>query len=89
MKRGRPHAIPKAVRAAVLERDDYSCRVCGYYVGSGDLAQLHHKLKRSQGGQDTAENLITVDPICHADIEDNPKWAVEQGYSVQLGKVAA
>lgn len=59
--------IPPAVRAAVVARDEGTCRVCGTWVG--DEGALHHIEYRSQGGQHTVENLVTVHwmyaPRCH------------------------
>ena len=56
-----------AVRAAVLERDHSSCRICGCYLRA---PALHHIAYRSAGGADTELNLITLcwtpgTPDCH------------------------
>ena len=55
-----------AERFEVLERDGFSCRVCGRYTE----APPHHLVKRSQGGADIADNLITVCVECHRGIHD-------------------
>jgi hypothetical protein len=59
-------AVPAAVRAAVLERDGHSCRVCGSYAKE---PAVHHISYRSEGGLHVVENLVTVhwmyEPRCH------------------------
>jgi hypothetical protein len=57
-------AIPKDVRAAVDDRDQHHCRVCGKWLG--DQRALHHILyggdRQGMGGRRThdLDNLITV-----------------------------
>ena len=51
------------VREDVLDRDNYSCQLCGKN-GNGKL-HIHHILKRRQGGSDHYDNLITACPKCH------------------------
>lgn len=86
MRRRRQSGIPAKVRAAVLLRDDYSCRKCGRYVGAS--GELHHLLKRSQGGQHTEDNLVTLCHEHHGWAESHPLAAVAAGLGVQLRKVA-
>ena len=45
----------------VLLRDGWRCQTCG----AGTNLHVHHIQKRSQGGQDTNENLITLCAKCH------------------------
>ena len=45
----------------VLKRDDWQCLRCGSLK---DL-QIHHQIKRSQQGDDSLENLITLCAHCH------------------------
>ena len=45
----------------VLERDGWRCRKCGSLK---DL-QVHHQTKRSQQGDDTLRNLVTLCAYCH------------------------
>ncbi len=40
----------------VLERDGWRCQKCGSVK---DL-QIHHKIKRSQQGNDSLQNLVTL-----------------------------
>lgn len=59
-------SVTPAVRAEVLERDNYQCRVCGSTNG----VQLHHWVYRSLGGTHIPANLITVCFRCHRLIHD-------------------
>lgn len=55
------------VRGEILDRDDYSCQICGKSNGRLDV---HHIVPRRLGGQDTSDNLITVCNVgCHQKIE--------------------
>jgi hypothetical protein len=59
--------IPDAIRLAVLDRDNWSCVLCG--TGGENRVQLHHwRSFRSHGGPHIPENLVTVCFRCHEDI---------------------
>jgi len=45
----------------VLERDGWRCQKCG----SLENLQVHHKIKRSQRGNGSLENLVTLCAYCH------------------------
>jgi 5-methylcytosine-specific restriction endonuclease McrA len=45
----------------VLERDGWRCRKCG----SLEDLQVHHKIRRSQQGNDSLDNLVTLCAYCH------------------------
>jgi 5-methylcytosine-specific restriction endonuclease McrA len=49
------------LRLYVLQRDAWRCQICG----SGQNLEVHHKNFRSQLGDDSEENLITLCTICH------------------------
>jgi len=49
------------IRKVVLERDDYTCRVCGHRALK--YMNVHHLEER---GENTPENLITMCCACHA-----------------------
>jgi hypothetical protein len=61
--------ITKAVRAAVLKRDSFDgcpcCIYCGQPFPDGRGAHLHHIERRSQGGQGSEDNLVTLCFDCH------------------------
>lgn len=58
--------VPAAVRRAVYARDDHACVLCG----DTRAIHLHHVVHRSQGGTNTAENLVCLCPFCHAIVHD-------------------
>lgn len=75
---------------AVLERDQYSCFVCGVGLGPrrGQDFQVHHRRARRSGGSqldDTnqPQNLLLLDPDCHARIESERTAAYEGGWLVR------
>jgi len=49
------------LRQQVLERDSWRCQLCGAMAG----VEVHHIHRRSQGGEDTKNNLITLCSGCH------------------------
>lgn len=54
------------IKPIVAERDDYACRLCGYYGKSGTPAtQVHHIIFRSRGGTNDPSNLICLCLSCH------------------------
>ena len=53
----------------VLERDVWRCQVCG---ATANL-QVHHKQFRSQCGDDSEQNMITVCAECHKEIHSASK----------------
>lgn len=48
----------------VFERDKYRCRICNNIFPKNMLAP-HHLKTVGSGGQDIAENLISVCSFCH------------------------
>lgn len=55
--------LPDEMRQAVLERDYYTCQVCGLF---GEHAlHVHHLVYRSSGGGHEMHNLITLCWKCH------------------------
>jgi len=63
------------IRHDILERDGYTCQLCGK---NGDTKlHIHHILKVNESGQDYYDNLITVCPTCHSQADRslyNPDW---------------
>lgn len=60
-KVGERHPLDPALKSAVLKRDDFKCKCCGF-GGAAALGVLavHHKLPVHVGGLDTLENLVTL-----------------------------
>lgn len=64
--------IPDPVRREVLKRDGFRCQMqgCGWHIDEYNRAdprilELHHKIHHADGGDNTAENLITLCNSCH------------------------
>jgi ATP-dependent DNA helicase RecQ len=54
----------QAVRRVVLERDRYQCRECREAAERREL-DVHHLIRRVDGGRDEASNCITLCDGCH------------------------
>ena len=61
MKKGLGANVRNRTRKAVYEREGYRCALCD----STRQLELHHIIKRSQGGTDNPENLICLCHYCH------------------------
>jgi len=66
--------IPDPVRVAVLERDDFRCRCCGWEPTRqkpGDpraLLELHHIEHHADGGSNEEDNLIVLCNVHHDEV---------------------
>lgn len=76
---------------AVLQRDGHSCVVCGgalHGTRSVDWS-IHHRLRRSQGGDNRLSNLISVcghgTAGCHGLIHGGPDTARRAGWMLRRG----
>ena len=54
--------ISNTVRKAIYRREGYRCALCD----STKYLQIHHVVKRSQGGTNSPHNLICLCADCHA-----------------------
>lgn len=74
--------MPSTVQDAVRRRSRGVCELCG----SAPAAHLHHRRLRSQGGQNTYENLADLCHACHNSSDDavhaNVDWARRHGWIV-------
>jgi hypothetical protein len=77
-RRRRPPLSP-VLRREVWERDEGLCQRCAGGV-SLESCECHHRKLRSQGGQDTAQNLITLCSPCHGSVHDQPTRSQRQGF---------
>lgn len=59
----------KMLCAAVLLRDNYKCRSCGHRSN----LHVHHVVFRSQQGEDTPDNLVTLCNSCHDGVHKDIK----------------
>ncbi|WP_306365452.1 HNH endonuclease [Nocardia sp. CC227C] len=55
----------RAFRAAVLRRDDYTCRQCGHHDRTGRTLQADEIIPASQGGAPTIGNGQALCIPCH------------------------
>ena len=60
-KKNVKHQISKKLRFEILERDNFTCVLCG----AKTLLQIDHKIARMNGGEDTLENLRTLCIDCN------------------------
>ena len=64
--------IYRRLMKRVLERDGWRCRRCG----SLENLQIHHKIQRSQQGDDSLDNFVTMCLLPHG-----RAWAAELHHS--------
>lgn len=69
--------ISKELRARVLERNGFTCQMCG--VAAGDIheydnrpvrMQIGHIIDRSKGGQDELHNLRALCSVCNEGLQN-------------------
>lgn len=69
--------IPDPVRVEVLERDNFSCKQCGWNLSKAhpadkrSMLELHHLEHHANGGENTEDNLITLCNVCHDGVHAN------------------
>jgi len=69
----------KKARALAVERAGGLCEA--RWDGCGGLGEhAHHIRRRSQGGADTADNLLIVCHRCHSAIHSHPTLASRKGH---------
>ncbi len=66
--------ISNAARKAIYRREGFACALCG----NPKHLQVHHVLKRSQGGKGNPQNLICLCAQCHALVHGTFKYP--EGY---------
>lgn len=73
--------IPDEVKVAVRARAGGCCEAQPYRptLACSGRFEFHHRLRRSQGGEDTVENLLYVCSTHHAHIHAWPEWARQNG----------
>lgn len=58
-------AIPRRIRAAILNRDNYRCCMCGYGAKDGRKLEVDHKTPVDLGGNNDEQNLWTTCTLCN------------------------
>ena len=82
--RSRKDPALESARREVFGRSTGRCEA--RWDGCTGVAQhAHHRLRRSQGGGHTAENLLAVCSHCHDEIHRNPAKAVSLGHLLRPG----
>jgi 5-methylcytosine-specific restriction endonuclease McrA len=71
----------QAIRAAVVARDKYTCKLCGHHTRKPNV---DHIKPRSMGGADTMDNLRTLCAGCHSRVtrSANPASGVAKGCDI-------
>jgi len=59
-KARKQHGLRPSIRFKVLKRDGYSCQICGRTSEDGVKLEVDHKMPKSQGGDNSLENLWTL-----------------------------
>lgn len=77
----RQNEVWSRIRQVVLDRDSYSCVLCGKTKPS--RLHVHHILKRKDGGTHHIDNLVTVCPSCHVHA-DRDLYDMEWDQSVNV-----
>ena len=53
------------LKAYAKYRDGYKCRACGKGKKNGKKLEVHHIIRKSDGGTDVPENVVTLCEDCH------------------------
>ena len=72
-------------REYILYRDGHECRLCGG-KRKDSVLEVHHKVRRIDGGSDRPENLITLCSTCHDLLhkgEIKPDFRKPKGYKAE------
>ena len=71
------YQLPRGLRFKILERDNFTCQLCGAGRTQGALLQVDHIVARVDGGEDEDENLRTLCLTCNLGKREAHK---ESGY---------
>jgi DNA invertase Pin-like site-specific DNA recombinase len=64
--------ITQKLKFTILNRDNFTCKKCGFKGRTEDL-EVHHIKMRVDEGQDNLDNLVTLCAICHHYSPDEQK----------------
>jgi hypothetical protein len=71
----------KQITRILEDRCNGFCEYCGTHLN--DNWARHHRLLRSQGGQDDVTNLLALHHGCHQIIHANPNVSYRNGWMVR------
>lgn len=57
--------MTKALREQIMERDNYTCQICGRYMPDGFGLHIDHIVPISKGGRSVPENLQVLCAKCN------------------------
>lgn len=78
--KGKTRAVPKDIYAQVLTRDkDCRARTLVREIPCYGRLDPHHIQRRSQGGTDTADNLVTLCRAHHSWVHEHPALSKSLG----------
>lgn len=80
--RSRSDDVPPALRDALWQRSGGLCEACGQSMRGGD-AHVHHRKRRSQGGEHSVTNCLLVHGRCHNGIHAHPAPSYDAGFLVR------
>ncbi len=78
--KGKSHAVPKDIYAQVVARDNgCAARTAVREISCDGRLDPHHIQRRSQGGADTVENLVTLCRAHHRWVHEHPALSKSLG----------
>ena len=75
----------KQARDEVKNRANLRCEIRVWDICEGRVHQIHHKLRRSQGGTNDLDNLLAACNSCHQYAHDHPVEAYAKGWLIRSG----
>lgn len=60
----------------ILERDNYTCKICGRQIRVGVRVEVHHIKPWTISHDNSDANLITVCRDCHRKLHANHNWSL-------------
>lgn len=73
----------KQARDEVKNRASLRCEIRVWDICEGRVHQIHHRLRRSQGGSNDVDNLLAACNSCHAYCHDNPTESYAKGWLIR------